>query len=881
MEKIGLNRLREMFLSYFEGQDHYRRASYSLIPQNDKSLLLINAGMAPLKPYFAGLETPPSKRMTTCQKCIRTGDIDNVGFTDRHGTFFEMLGNFSFGDYFKLDAIRWSWDFSTNVLKMPPEKLWVTIYEEDEDAYGIWHDIIGIPDEKIVRLGKGDNFWEIGTGGPCGPCSELYFDRGEEHGCGSPDCRPGCDCDRYVEFWNLVFTQFNKEEDGTYTDLPHPNIDTGLGLERLACIMQDTSSIFDVDTIQYILKEVVRVSGVRYENGNAPTDASIRIITDHIRSMVFLISDGVLPGNEGREYVLRRLIRRAALHGQVLGIEGSFLAALSEKVVDISGTAYPELEKMRTFIRKVIFAEEDRFAETIDQGMSIIGQYMGEMQAKGSTVLDGDKAFKLHDTYGFPIDMTREILAESGYEVDLDGFNKAMEEQKARSQKQQEMEGAGWEEAAADFVFEGETEFVGYDMVGCRCNIRAMLIDQEPVDEAREGQEALVILDRTPFYAESGGQCSDTGMIYNDNGSAIVDHVEKYQKVYVHHIRMRSGTLRTGEGILAGYNEIPRNRTAANHTATHLLHKALQETLGEHVKQAGSSVTPDGLRFDFSHYEGMTAKEIKQVEEMVNDKIGHFIDVNTQIMSAKEAFQTGAMALFGEKYGDQVRVVSVGDYSKELCGGTHVKNTGQIGAFRILSESGVASGVRRIEAITGLGILDHYRRNETMLNDLTETMKANRETVRDRAQTLVKEIKSLRKELESQKQAKMSSGLDSILQEAKDVGGARLVCHRFNDLNIEDLRTMADSVRSREKNIVMVFAAVLKNKVTFMISVSDDLTEKGVHAGRMIKEVAKAAGGGGGGKANMAMAGAKDPSKVDVAFAKAEEILCKNMEEFS
>ena len=872
MEKMGLNALREAFLSFYESKGHYRRQSYSLIPENDKSLLLIGAGMAPLKPYFAGLETPPSKRMTTCQKCIRTGDIDNVGHTDRHGTFFEMLGNFSFGDYFKKEAITWAWEFSTEILKLPEEKLWVTIYEDDDEARQLWRDMIGVPEEKIVALGKDDNFWEIGTGGPCGPCSEIYFDRGEEHGCGRPDCKPGCECDRYVEFWNLVFTQFNKEEDGTYTPLPHPNIDTGMGLERIACVMQDTSSIFDVDTIKYILDEVVRVSGVKYQQGKAPTDVSIRIITDHLRSMVFMISDGILPGNEGREYVLRRLIRRAARQGRVLGIEGPFLAALSEKVVDVSGKAYPELEKMRTFVHKVIAAEEEKFAATIDQGMKIIEDYISEMKASENGVLDGEKAFKLHDTYGFPIDLTREILAEAGFEVDLEGFDQAMAEQKARSQKEQEMEGAGWEEAAADFVFEGETEFVGYTQVGSRSVIKAIVVGGQPVDAIKEGEEGIIVLDKTPFYAESGGQASDTGLIYNDNGSASVDYVEKFQQVFAHHIKVKTGQLAVGEDLLCGYDEIQRNRTAANHTATHLLQKALQEVLGEHVKQAGSSVTADGLRFDFSHYQAMTAEEIRNVEEIVNDKIGHFIDVSTEVMAAKEAFKTGAMALFGEKYGDTVRVVSIGEYSRELCGGTHVKNTGQVGAFRILSESGVASGVRRIEAITGLGILDHYKKNENLLSDLTDAMKVTRDNITDKAASLISEVKSLKKEIEAQKQAKMAGSLGSLIDEAVEVGGVRLIRKRYDELKIDDLRKIADEIRAKEKNVIMVLAAVHKGKVNFMVSVSDDLTDR-YHAGKMIKEIAKVAGGGGGGKANMAMAGAKDASKVDEALAKAEELL--------
>ena len=873
MEKLGLNTIREKFLSYFEEQGHFRRESFSLIPENDKSLLLINAGMAPLKPYFAGLETPPSKRMTTCQKCIRTGDIENVGYTDRHGTFFEMLGNFSFGDYFKKEAITWAWDFSTNVLKMPVEKLWVTIYEEDEEAHDLWHDMIGVPEERIVRLGKDDNFWEIGTGGPCGPCSELYFDRGEEHGCGKDDCKPGCECDRYVEFWNLVFTQFNKEEDGTYTDLPHPNIDTGLGLERLACIMQDTNSIFEVDTIQYILKEIVRISGIKYNSGNDSADVSSRIICDHLRSMVFMISDGILPGNEGREYVLRRLIRRAARHGRLLGIEGPFLAKLSEKVIDVSGNAYPQLEKMRVFIHKVISAEEDKFADTIDQGTQILEEYMEELKSSQKSILDGEKAFKLHDTYGFPIDLTKEILSEAGFEVDEEGFAKAMDEQKASSQQQQEMEGAGWDEAAADFIFEGDTEFLGYDKVACKSNIKAIMADNEPVETVKEGESALIVMDRTPFYAEGGGQASDTGMVYNDNGSATVDRVEKFQNVFAHHITMKTGTFRTGEELLCGYDEIRRNRTAANHTATHLLHKALQETLGEHVKQSGSSVTFESLRFDFSHFQAMTEEEIKKVEDIVNDKIGHFIDVTTEVMSAKDAFKSGATALFGEKYGDTVRVVSIGDYSRELCGGTHVKNTGQIGAFRILSESGVASGVRRIEAITGLGILDQYVKSENTLVVLSDLMKANKETLKEKATSLVGEVKSLKKEIESHKKEKMAGNMDSLMDQAEEIKGRRLLCVRFDDFGVDDLRTIADGVRAKEKNVVMVFAAIHKGKVNFMVSVSDDLTSQGLHAGKMIKEIAKAAGGGGGGKADMAMAGAKDASKVDVAFAKAKELM--------
>lgn len=874
MEKIGLNQLREMFLSFFESKEHFRRQSFSLIPESDKSLLLINAGMAPLKPYFSGLQTPPSKRMTTCQKCIRTGDLDNVGHTDRHGTFFEMMGNFSFGDYFKKEAISWSWEFATEILKMPEEKLWVTIYENDEEAHDLWHDMIGVPEEKIVRLGKDDNFWEIGTGGPCGPCSEIYFDRGEEHGCGKPDCKPGCECDRYVEFWNLVFTQFNKEEDGSYTDLPHPNIDTGLGLERLACIMQDTSSIFDVDTIQFILNEVVKVSGVEYKSGAVDTDVSIRIITDHLRSMTFMIGDGILPGNEGREYVLRRLIRRAAIHGRKLGIEGPFLSGLCDKVIDVSGIAYPDLEKRRVMIKKVVNAEEEKFAATIDQGLKIINSYIDEMKASGSETLDGKQAFKLHDTYGFPIDLTKEIIGEQGYAVDEEGFQKAMAEQKERSRVEQEMEGAGWDEASAGHAFEGKTEFTGYEKHIDNGELKAITFETELRGKADEGDSCRFILDRTPFYAESGGQIYDTGYIYNDEGSiAEVTEVKKISDVFAHKVEIRKGSFSIGDKVTAGIIAPRRNRVAANHSATHLLQKALQEVLGDHVKQSGSSVTPEGLRFDFSHFEAMKEEEIKRVEEIVNDKITHFLPVSTEVMSMQEATKTGAMALFGEKYGDSVRVVTMGDYSKELCGGTHVANTGEIGAFHILSESGIASGVRRIEAITGQGVLERLIESEKAIDTTAAALKSNKDAIAERAAALVEENKALKKELEEMKKESMSGSVSSLVDGAEEIGGIKLVAKEFEGYNINDLRSLSDEVKASYQNTAMVFAAVNGGKVTFLVSLTDDLTEKGLHAGKMIKEIAAAAGGGGGGKADMAQAGAKDPSKIPDAFAKAKELL--------
>ena len=872
MEKLGLNKIRELFLSFYESKEHYRRQSFPLIPEKDKSLLLINSGMAPLKPYFAGLEVPPSKRMTTCQKCIRTGDIENVGFTSRHGTFFEMLGSFSFGDYFKEESLTWGWEFITEVLKMPTDKLWATVYEDDDEAYNIWKNKIGMPEERIVRLGKDDNFWEIGTG-PCGPCSEIYYDRGEQYGCDNPDCKPGCDCDRYVEFWNHVFTQFSRDDEGNYSDLAHPNIDTGMGIERLACIMQGVESIFDIDTIKYILDGVVKVSGVKYENGAAPTDVSIRIITDHLRSMTFMIGDNILPGNEGRDYVLRRLIRRAARHGRLLGIEGPFLSELCEIVIDVSGQAYPELETRRVMIKKVVAVEEEKFASTIDQGMRIINGYIDELKTSGNTVLDGEKAFKLHDTYGFPIDLTREIMEEAGYTVDIDGFENEMQQQKKRSQVEQEMEGAGWEEAIADYALEGKTEFTGYEKVVDTGIVKAMFWEQKALSIVNEGDTCRIALDRTPFYAESGGQIYDTGYIYNDDFVAEVTEVVKFQNVFAHKINVQKGSLKLGDEVTCMIRAPYRNMTSANHTATHLLHKALREVLGDHVKQAGSSVTKDGLRFDFNHFQAMTEEEISKVEEIVNDKISHFIDVETKVMPVKEAFKEGATALFGEKYGDMVRVVSIGNYSKEFCGGTHVSNIGQIGMFKILSESGVASGVRRIEAVTGQGVLQKFNENETLITNTAEALKSTRDNMADRSAALMDEVKSLKKEIAELKKAQMDKGLDSILDDAREINGVKLITKQFEDYNINDLRGLSDKIKAENKGVAMVFAAVSGGKVTFLVSLTDDLVQKGMHAGKMIKEIAAAAGGGGGGKADMAQAGAKDPGRIPDAFAKAEELL--------
>ena len=872
MEKLGLNELREKFLSFYQKKEHYRRQSFSLVPQNDKSLLLINSGMAPLKPYFTGMQTPPSKRMTTCQKCIRTGDIENVGHTSRHGTFFEMLGSFSFGDYFKHESLNWGWEFITKELEMPTDKLWATIYEDDDQAYNIWKDEIGMPEDRIVRLGKEDNFWQHGYG-PCGPCSEIYFDRGEKYGCGSPDCKPGCECDRYVEFWNHVFTQFDAQEDGTYTDLEHPNIDTGMGLERLACVMQGVESIFDIDTVKYILDGVVEVSGVEYKDGEADTDVSIRIITDHLRSMTFMIADSITPGNGGREYVLRRLIRRAARHGRILGIEGTFLSDLVDRVIETSGDAYPELRERKDMIKKVVAVEEATFAATIDQGTKFINEYIEEMKDSGSNVLDGEKAFKLHDTYGFPIDLTREIVEEAGYTVDQEGFEKAMEEQKKRSNANQDMDQVGWDNASSLEVSYPETDFKGYETLECTGKVLGITKEGKEVDVANSGDKAVVVLDSTSFYATSGGQMNDTGIMSTDNFKAKVVDVTKKAGVFSHVIEVLEGSIKVDDTVNCQVDAIRRNKTACNHTATHMLHAALRTVLGDHVKQAGSSVNQDGLRFDFNHYQAVTKEELAKVEDIVNNKVAEFIDVNTRVMPISEAKQEDAMALFDEKYGDFVRVVSVGDYSVEFCGGTHITNSGQIGAIRITSESGVASGVRRIEAITGQGILKEYKADEKTIEETSSVLKSTRENLIDKASSLMDEVKQLKREIEELKKAEMSKGLGSLIDEAQEVNGVKLIAKQFDDYNINDLRGLSDEVKADNNNIVMVFAAVSGGKVTFLVSVTDDLVEKGIHAGKMIKEIAKAAGGGGGGKADMAQAGAKDPSKVSDAFAKAEELL--------
>ena len=871
MEKLGLNEIRQMFRDFYVSKGHYPGKSASLIPQNDKSLLIINSGMAPLKNYFAGVETPPSKRMTTCQKCIRTGDIDNVGITSRHGTFFEMLGNFSFGDYFKEQSLTWGLEFIRDWLKIPFDKVWATVYEDDDEAVGIWKKL-GMPEERIVRLGKEDNFWEIGLG-PCGPCSEIYFDRGPEYGCGRPDCKPGCDCDRYLEFWNHVFTQFSKEEDGSYSNLAHPNIDTGMGLERMACIMQGVDSIFDIDTIRHILDGVVSRSGVEYKDGQADTDVSIRIITDHLRSITFMIADGIMPSNEGRGYVLRRLLRRAARHGRILGIEGPFLAELSDKVIEVSGEAYPELVEKKDYIQKIISVEEEKFASTIEQGEEIIAHYVEELKNLGKNVLDGEKVFKLYDTFGFPLELTEEILAENGMTADTEGFAQNMKRQKELARTSRKVgEDEAWRGAEIELDVP-ETEFTGYEKLQDECKVLALIDESGITSAVSEGHKVKVVLDKTPFYAEGGGQVNDNGFMSTQEITVKIDKVEKKDGIFYHSGTVDKGTLQTGDMILAHVDNIKRNKTARNHTATHLLQKALRNVLGSHVQQAGSMVNEKVLRFDFSHFEALTKEQLSQVEKIVNDAINEFMEVTCREMSMEEAQAAGAMALFGEKYGNVVRVVNAGGWSIELCGGTHVRNTGEIGAFKIISEGGIASGVRRIEAVTGTGVLEEALKSEAIIDRACEPLKCNQNALSDKVKSISDELKAVKKELDDLKKAAMGGEADSLVTNAKDVNGVKLITKEFVDCSINDMRNLSDDIKAAHKGIVMVFAAVNNGKVTFLVSITDDLVEKGLHAGDMVKQIAAACGGGGGGKADMAQAGAKDVSKINDAFTVAENLL--------
>lgn len=863
MEKLGLNEIRDLFRDFFVSKGHYAAGSASLIPKNDKSLLIINSGMAPLKAYFAGVETPPSKRMTTCQKCIRTGDIDNVGKTARHGTFFEMLGNFSFGDYFKEESLTWGWEFITEHLNMPKDKLWATIYQDDDEAYDIWIKL-GMPAERIVRLGKEDNFWEIGLG-PCGPCSEIYYDRGEAYGCSAPDCKPGCECDRYIEFWNHVFSQFSKEEDGSYSNLAHPNIDTGMGLERLACIMQDVDSIFDIDTIRKILDSVAQMAGVDYQAGNEQNDVSLRIITDHLRSMVFMIADGIMPSNEGRGYVLRRLIRRAARHGRLLGIEeNNFLAKLMDSVVEVSGGAYPELVEKHDYIKKLIAIEEEQFAKTMDNGMGILEEYIAKLDKNDKMVLDGVDAFKLYDTYGFPVEMTEEILAERGITVDMDGFKENMDRQKELArQGQKSTEDVAWKDAA-DYDKLPKSKFLGYTEFNADAEVLYV--------NSSEGKN-LLIFDRTPFYATSGGQLHDIGVIIIADKEYHVNDVTKENDIFLHFVDESVDNVNVGDTAELKVDVANRNRTARGHSATHILQQALKDVLGEHVSQAGSYVDNHYLRFDFNHFEAMTHDQIKEVEDIVNDKIDAFLPILMQEMPIEEAQKMGATAIFGEKYGDIVRVVSMGDYSVEFCGGTHIDNTGKIGAFKIISEAGIASGIRRIEAITGTQVIGYTEDKESVISNVCATLKSNASDIEKKAAQLVSDNKELEKTIKSLKADEIAGSLDEIIASGSDINGIKLITKRFDNTDVAQLREMADAVKSSETKSIFVAASVNDGKIAILVSVSDELVSEGFHAGKLVKEIAQVAGGNGGGKAGMAQAGAKDESKLEEAFELAKTLV--------
>jgi alanyl-tRNA synthetase len=872
MVKYGLNELRSMFQSFYESKGHFARKSFSLIPEKDKSLLIINSGMAPLKPFFAGVETPPSKRMTTCQKCIRTGDIDNVGYTARHATFFEMLGSFSFGDYFKKESLVWGWEFVTEVLGMPEDKLWASVYLDDDEAVDIWINDVGIPEDRIVKLGKEDNFWEIGVG-PCGPCSEVYYDRGPEYGCGSPDCKPGCDCDRFVEFWNHVFTQFNRDENGNYTPLENKNIDTGLGLERLACLMQDTGSIFNIDTINYILEGVCLAANCTYEDGEGKDDVSIRIITDHIRSVVFMTGDGIIPGNEGRGYVLRRLLRRAARHGRLIGINGPLLSALADRVIDISKSAYAELDEKREYIKKSVAVEEEKFSATIESGCEILYGYISSMEEKNERVLSGDKIFKLYDTFGFPLELTQEILAENGKTADVDGFEKSMEIQKqsARSARKGS-DSEGWAEETS-IGNAPDTLFTGYDTLEDEGIINLLLIDNQEVQTIKAGERVLLILDKTPFYAESGGQAGDKGIIFKEDAMAEVEDVTKSGSIFLHHLTVTKGEFSVGDKITSKVDGLRRNRIARNHTATHILHEALRRTLGTHVEQAGSYVSSGSLRFDFTHFEAMSDDLLRQTEACANEAILSFEPVSTAVMPMQEAVKQGAIALFGEKYGDFVRVVKVGSFSTELCGGTHLSNAGQAGALKIISENGVAAGIRRIEAVTGDQLLQRLNEAEFTIGKISETLKTKPDNLLLKASSITEEHKALRRELEAIKLGAMDSAVGTLLRESQVLNGVTLVSKFMSGSTAEEMRVVCDKVKQSAKKVITVLASDNGGKVTFIVSVSDDLLDKGYHAGEMIKKIAAAAGGSGGGKADMAQAGAKDPARIPEALALAEELL--------
>ena len=868
MKNYGVNELRKMFLEFFESKGHLKMNSFSLIPRNDNSLLLINSGMAPLKPYFTGQEIPPRKRVTTCQKCIRTGDIENVGKTARHGTFFEMLGNFSFGDYFKHEAIAWTWEFLTEVVGLDADRLYPSVYEDDDEAFEIWNKEIGIAPERIFKFGKADNFWEHGAG-PCGPCSEVYYDRGEKYGCGKLDCTVGCECDRYMEVWNNVFTQFDNDGHNNYTELEHKNIDTGMGLERLAVVVQDVDSIFDVDTLKALRDKICEMAGVTYKT-DEKKDVSIRLITDHIRSVTFMTSDGILPSNEGRGYVLRRLLRRAARHGRLLGIKDMFLAELSKTVIEVSKDAYPELLDKQEHIFATLNKEEENFNKTIDQGLSILNGFIDEMNKSNNKVLSGENAFKLYDTYGFPLDLTMEIIEEAGLSVDEAGFNACMEIQRTTARKARKVTNYMGADAT---VYEQipaalETAFVGYDRLTHESSIVAMTTEDAVVDTLSEGDNGSILVAETPFYATMGGQCGDTGVITTATGKFIVKDTVKVVGGKTAHIGyVESGEFKMGETVSLNVSEDRRALTCKNHSATHLLQKALKMVLGGHVEQAGSYVAEDRLRFDFTHIQAMSKGEIAKVEEIVNREIENDIAVATDVMTLEDAKKTGAMALFGEKYGDTVRVVSMGDFSKELCGGTHVPNTGVIGTFKIISEQGVAAGVRRIEALTSKGAFDYYKQLEDELKSASIAAKTEPAKLTEKIESMLAEIKALQSENQKLKDKMAKDSVGDVMANVTEANGIKVLPVKVKDIDMNALRNLGDDLKSKLGTAVVILASDMADKVNLIVMATDDAVKAGAHAGNIVKKIAPMVGGGGGGRPNMAQAGGKNPAGIDDALA--------------
>ncbi|NLY44721.1 MAG: alanine--tRNA ligase [Tissierella sp.] len=874
MKQLGLHEIRKEFLDFFKEKEHLVVPSFSLIPKNDKSLLLVGAGMAPLKKYFTGELVPPKNRMSTCQKCIRTGDIDNVGKTARHATFFEMLGNFSFGDYFKKEAIEWAWEFLVERLELPVEDLWVSVYEEDDETYQLWNEHMGVPKERLVRLGKEDNFWELEVG-PSGPCSEIHIDRGIKYGCGSDDCKPGCDCDRFLEVWNLVFTQFDKDEKGVYHPLAHPNIDTGMGLERIAAVLEGADNIFEVKEIQKIINKIESISNYKYGT-DKEKDISIRVITDHSRAMTFLVSDGVLPSNEGRGYVLRRLIRRAARHGKLLGINTGFLNDIVNTVIDSWKVEYGDLADQKAQINKIVKAEEDKFQETIDQGIAILESYIDEMVGKDENILSGERAFKLYDTFGFPLDLTKEILEERSFGVDEEGFNLNMEEQRNRARSARvDSDNSGWGGKDNINLFdELSSEFKGYQYTDYNAIITGLFKDNEVVDELSKGEEGIITLDKTPFYGESGGQVGDTGTIKADSFIAeVVDTKHINDDLIVHYVKVLEGNIKLNSEVNAKVDDFRRDSLRRNHSATHLLHKALKEVLGSHVNQAGSIVLPNRLRFDFTHYEGISKEDLLKIEKIVNTKILESMEVKTSILSLEEAQKTGAIGLFESKYGDEVRIISMGDYSKELCGGTHVNNTSNIGLFKILSEGGIASGVRRIEAITGLGVYDYLNELNNEIDEISHALKTNRSSILDKAQSLTEEIKLKDKEIDELKRKMATDIAQDIINSSTDLDGSKVIAYKVENMDMDSLRNLGDEIRNKIGSGIVVLASVNGDKVTFLAMATKDLNSKGISAGNIVREVAKVTGGNGGGRPDMAQAGGKDTTKVEDALGIVPELV--------